>query len=138
MAWVLCSKADVASIHPISESALPDFWSEAVEQMIREYLSSPSLGLEQSTTGAYSGDGTPVLAVRTPPILSVESLSIDGLQVPADSFVVNKTTVQLKVNLVFTPGKTAQQRHLWEDVLEVWISTRFTAIHCGASMYGRR
>ncbi len=44
MAWTLCSKDDVLSIHPTNTNALKDFWSNAVEAMIREYLGMPYLG----------------------------------------------------------------------------------------------
>jgi hypothetical protein len=45
MSWTLCSKADVISIHPTTETALPDLWSDAVEQLIREHMSQPGLSL---------------------------------------------------------------------------------------------
>ena len=78
MSWTLCSKADVISIHPIAETALPDLWSDAVEQLIREHMGQPGLGLAQNTyTKSYSGDGTPVLTLRQLPIISVSGLSID-------------------------------------------------------------
>jgi hypothetical protein len=50
MSWTLCSKADVISIHPISEAQLPDLWSDAVEQLIREHLGQPGLGLAQNSS----------------------------------------------------------------------------------------
>jgi hypothetical protein len=103
MSWILCSKADVISIHPIAESALPDLWSDAVEQLIREHLGKPSLGLAQITvTESYSGDGTPVLTPRQLPIISVTSLSIDGETVT--DYTVNKTAIQLNGERVITPG----------------------------------
>jgi hypothetical protein len=105
MAWVLCSKADVLSIHPTAEANLPDFWSEAVEQMIREHLSTPNLGLTRTYTDElYSGDGTPVLVIRRQPLLSVTSLVVDGAEIPALTCVVNKTTIQLIGDLVFPVG----------------------------------
>ena len=48
MSWTLCSKADVISIHSITEAALPDLWSDAVEQLIREHMGKPGLGLAQN------------------------------------------------------------------------------------------
>ncbi len=105
MSWTLCSKADIISIHPISETALPDLWSDAVEQMIREHLSQPNLGASQfNVDELYSGDGTPVLSIRHLPIISVTSLSIDDVDVPPADYVVNKTTVQLLGDFAFTEG----------------------------------
>ena len=105
MSWTLCSKADVISIHPTSEAALPDLWSDAVEQLIREHLSKPSLGLSQATvTESYSGDGTPALFLRQLPIISVSSLSIDGGDIPSTEYIVNKTGIQLTGERTFTQG----------------------------------
>jgi hypothetical protein len=103
MSWTLCSKADVISIHPISEAQLPDLWSDAVEQLIREHLGQPGLGLAQNLyTESYSGDGTPVLTLRHLPIISVSSLSIDDEQIT--DYTVTKTGIQLNGELEFTPG----------------------------------
>ena len=105
MSWTLCSKADVISIHPINEAQLQDLWSDAIEQMIREHLSKPNLGLEQGTvTETYSGDGTPVLTLRQLPIVSVTSLFVDEEEISASDYVVNKTSVQLTGQRVFAQG----------------------------------
>jgi hypothetical protein len=105
MSWTLCSKADVISIHPITEAALPDLWSDAVEQLIREHLSKPGLGLAQvEVTESYSGDETPVLILRHLPIISVSCLSIDEEDIPAADYIINKTSIQLTGERVFTEG----------------------------------
>jgi hypothetical protein len=103
MSWTLCSKADVISIHPTNEAALPDLWSDAVEQLIREHLSKPGLGLSQDeVTESYSGDGTPVLILHRLPIISVSSVTIDGVVV--SDYTVNKTSIQLTGEQTFTDG----------------------------------
>src|SRR5688572_1404147 len=94
MSWILCSKADVISIHPTNETALPDLWSDAVEQLIREHMSQPGLGLAQTTlTETYSGDGTPAITLRSLPIISVSSVMIDGEA--ASDYTVTNTGIQL-------------------------------------------
>jgi hypothetical protein len=103
MSWTLCSKADVISIHPISEAALPDLWSDAVEQLIREHMGQHSLGLAQITlTESYSGDGTPVLTLRSLPIIAVSSVMIDGEA--TSEFTITKTGIQLIGDGTFAVG----------------------------------
>lgn len=103
MSWTLCSKADVISIHPTTEAALPDLWSDAVEKLIREHLSQPGLGLAQTTlTEIYSGDGTPALTLRSLPIISVSSVLIDGEA--ASDYTVTKTGIQRTGDIAFPVG----------------------------------
>ncbi len=95
MAWTLCKRDDVRSIHPISEAELQDLWGDAVEAMIRRHLGEPYLGLSQSLTELYSGDGSTVLMVKYPPISSVTSLIIDDFEMPTGSYIFTESTVQL-------------------------------------------
>lgn len=97
MAWSLCTKEDVASIFPVSAAALQDFWSDAVEALIREHLGAPYIGLSDVAIidEVYSGDGTRRLMLRSLPIISVESLVISGLTSEAASYVVSSTGIVL-------------------------------------------
>lgn len=106
MAWSLCSKSDVVSIHPTRESDLQDFWSDAVESLIREHLGTPDLGRQTAITNElHSGDGlSSILLVRRPPIVSVTSLTVNGIPVGSDGYVVSLTSIEL-LGTVFPAGQ---------------------------------
>jgi hypothetical protein len=97
MAWTLCTKIDVTDIHPIAESILKDSWSDWAEELIRQRLGEPNLGGNEVIVGEYhDGDGTPILRVRRPMILSVEDVKISGSNVDAGEYVIFPTYIQLK------------------------------------------
>jgi hypothetical protein len=97
MAWELVSKEDVVSIHPYAEGELKDFWSDVVEGLIREHLSAPNLGKSVVITNeTHDGDGTNVLMVRQPPIISVQDIRIQGVSSSASDYVAYDNYVKLK------------------------------------------
>jgi hypothetical protein len=96
-AWELVSKDEVTSIHPIDTSVLEDWWSESVESMIREHLNMPNLGTSEVIVAEYhNGDGTNILLVRKPPILSVQELRIYTVSYIASNYVVFPNYLALK------------------------------------------
>lgn len=104
MAWTLCSKQDVQTISPLQLVELKDEWSEMVEGLIKQHLGQPYLGTSQVITDEYhSGDGSPILRVSKPPIISIESLQVEGATIQASDYVVFNSYVQLKYD-VFTNG----------------------------------
>lgn len=97
MAWKLCSKQDVIDIHPCQDEDLKDNWSEMVESMIRQHLGTPYLGDEEVISEElHSGDGTSMLAVRKPPIVSVSEIKVNDLTLTAAEYVVFESYVQLR------------------------------------------
>ena len=104
MAWKLCSKEDVISIPPFPVADLKDFWSVSVESLIKEHMGTPNLGESVVITNeTYDGDGTNVLIVRQPPIISVEAIRISGVTSTGASYVVYQNYVAL-VNETFPEG----------------------------------
>lgn len=105
MAWTLCSKDDVTNLFPIAEADLKDDWSMMVEAMIRQYMGQPSLGeIDIVVNDYYDGDGTALLRLRKTPIMSIQSLSIDGLTLSSGDYVVYPTHVVLLYH-TFTKGR---------------------------------
>ena len=97
MAWTLCDKQDVTSIHPILESELKDDWSNVVEALIRQHMGEPYLGLSQVITSEYyDGDGTYILRVKNPPIISVQSLYINDVLISSGDYVVFDSYIELR------------------------------------------
>jgi hypothetical protein len=77
MAWQLCTKEDVMSLVTTNQNRLPDFWSDTVEDMIREHISSPFLGQTQVIVAEkHDGDGGAVLIPFSLPVATVQSLLI--------------------------------------------------------------
>jgi len=118
MAWVLCSKADVMSIHPVTETDLRDEWSEMVESLIREHLDQPYLGTSSVIENEYhNGDGTNLLRVSKPPIISVQAVYISDAQITASDYVIFGDHIALKsekfprgnlnVRVYYTSGSSA-------------------------------
>lgn len=103
--WTLCSKEDVSNIHPVAISDLEDEWSVMVEALIRQHMSQPYLGLDAVTiTDEYhNGDGTSMLLVKKPPIVSVTGVYLNDVTLTSTSYVVFDSYVQLKYG-VFTDG----------------------------------
>ncbi len=104
MAWKLCGKEDVISIHPYPADDLKDFWSNSVESLIKEHMGTPNLGESIVVANeTYDGDGTNVLIVRQPPIISVEAIRISGVTLVVNAFVVYQNHVAL-VSEYFSEG----------------------------------
>ncbi len=96
MAWKLCTKEEVVSIHPFPPDELQDFWSNSVESLIKEHMGTPNLGESVVVVNeTYDGDGTNLLIVRQPPIISVEDIRISGVAITGASYVVYKNRVAL-------------------------------------------
>lgn len=104
MAWTLCSPEDVASLHPISVEDIEDTWSDMVEGLIRSHTGQPFLGSSSAISDeVHSGDGSNILRVSAPPIVSVTSLQIDDTVLDEDEYYAYDTTIQLKY-VVFPRG----------------------------------
>ena len=88
MAWTLCSKTDITSIFPVSEAALQDFWSDAVEALIREHLGAPLLGTSTVSIDGelHDGDGTNMVILNNLPIQNIVSVSVDDAPVAATEY----------------------------------------------------
>ncbi len=97
MPWTFCTKADVISIHPTNEAALADLWSDAVEDMIRQYLGTPFLGQNIPVVGElHNGDRSTYLMVNNPPVVSVEQVIINGTQLTPTDYQVTTHGIELK------------------------------------------
>lgn len=96
MAWELCSKENFTSLTQASERSLDDFWSDVVEDMIREYTGMPNLGRQLAVASElHDGDGTHILLVRQPAIISVTSLLVGGVPIPTSEYAVSKYGIKL-------------------------------------------
>ena len=105
MTWVLCSKKEVTAIHPIPEGDLLDFWSDTVEELIRQHMSNPNLGTsEVIVEELHSGDGNTILQVRKPPIISVQALRVSDYTYSASDYAVFTNYVQFKGGITFPSG----------------------------------
>ncbi len=127
MAWKLCSKEDVLSIHPFPPDELQDFWSDSVEELIRTHMGTPNLGESIVLTNeTYDGDGTNVLIVRQPPIISVEDIRISGVALTGAEYVVYQNHVAL-TNQSFPRGLLNVQIDYTSGDTTVSPSVRLTA-----------
>lgn len=99
-AWELCTKEDVGALHPVNVAELEDTWSITVEALIRQHLGTPYLGSTQAITAeAHSGDNTPMLRVRKPPIDSVTAVRINEVVVLPADYTVFTNYIQLESEL---------------------------------------
>lgn len=97
MAWEFCSKQDVMDIHPIDESALKDSWSDFVQGLIVQHKGNPYLGNPTTVSDEYhNGDGTDIVFVNKPPILSVTSLQLNGSSLLSSDYIVSSNHIQLR------------------------------------------
>lgn len=75
MAWTYASKEVVAALQHLSIEELEDEWSDWAEALIAEHYGYGTIGTTATVTDEkHSGDGTPYLYVKYPPIVSVTSL----------------------------------------------------------------
>lgn len=127
MAWKLCSKEDVVSIHPFPVDELQDFWSDSVEELIKVHMGTPNLGESIVLVNkTYNGDGTNVLIVRQPPIISVEDIRISGVALTGAEYVVYPNYVAL-LNQSFPEGLLNVQIDYTSGETIVSASVRLTA-----------
>lgn len=103
-AWTLCSEQDVRDLQTMP-ATIPETWSEMVEGMIREHTGLTMLGLTEDTFTQYiSGDNSNIIRVKKSPIVSVTSLTIDGVSVDSANMYIGSYSIQLLNGLVFTYG----------------------------------
>ena len=127
MAWKLCSKEDVLSIHPFPADELQDFWSDSVEELIKVHMGTPNLGESIVLVNeTYDGDGTNILIVRQPPIISVEEIRISGVATTVAEYVVYQNYVAL-TNQNFPEGLLNVQIDYTSGDITVSSSVRLTA-----------
>lgn len=118
MPWTLCEKTDVVAITPILEASLKDEWSEMVEDLIRQHMRLPNLGLSVVITNEYhNGDGSKILKVKAPPIVSVQAVKIEGSAMASGDYVVFGNFIKLRyssfpvgdlnVTINYTSGSTS-------------------------------
>lgn len=127
MAWVLCTKSDVISLHPIQEQELYDEWSDFVEGLIREHLGLPQLGASLVVADEHhNGDGTNLLFVSQPPILLVASLLVNGIALSASDYVVFDNYIELRAQ-AFPRGVLNVRVSYTSGTEEVSSTVRLTA-----------
>ena len=105
MAWTIATKADVTALTQLASANLKDIWSTTAEAVLLQYLGAENIGTTATVTDEYhSGDGTPVLTVKHPPISSVIEVNNDGYIHPATDYVNNTIGITLLDGLTFTEG----------------------------------
>lgn len=131
MAWELCTKEDVVDIYPTDESQLRDFWSEIVDQMIRDYLDQPTIGTSTVITEElHDGTGTDTLIPNYLPIISVQAIRISDASVSAGEYKIFKDHIQLLLGQIFPSGKANVEIDYTSGIATVSPTVRF----CAASM----
>jgi len=85
--WKYCTKGDVADYSGISEERIKDSWSNIVEGLIEEHTGD-AYGGTTTYTEYYDGNGTDTLVLRYAPIVSVTSLSIEGVDLQSTEYKV--------------------------------------------------
>ncbi len=127
MAWKLCTKEEVVSIHPFPVDELKDFWSDSVEELIKVHMGTPNLGESVVLVNeTYDGDGTNVLIVRQPPVISVEAIRISGIAMTSTEYVVYQNHVAL-TNQSFPEGLLNVQIDYTSGDISVSPSVKLTA-----------
>lgn len=97
MAWELCTKEEVVSIHHAPLDELPDLWSDIVEDMIRTHLGAEYYGTLQAIIAeTHNGDNTNILLVRKPPIISVEELRVSAIALVSTGYVIFPNHIALR------------------------------------------
>jgi len=77
MAWTYISKEKVSNLYNVDTSDLRDEWSDWVEALISDHLGYAYIGTTETITDEeHSGDGTPSLYVKYPPIVSVTEVKV--------------------------------------------------------------
>lgn len=111
MAWEVISRGQVAALSGLNESEIRDEWYDWVIAIVREETPYEYFGVTATITGeTHDGDGTNLLVVRYPPIVSVSSLSISDSAVTStyykiyDHYVLLTQTDENILNPVFPVG----------------------------------
>jgi hypothetical protein len=138
MAWELCSKEEVISIHHAPLDALPDLWSDVVEDLIRTHLGAEYYGTSQPIIAeTHSGDNTNILLVRKPPIISVEELRVSAIALVSTGYVIFPNHVALRAQN-FPEGTLNVQIDYTSGKLTVKPSVKMAAIAMIAAIMNYR
>jgi hypothetical protein len=106
MAWTYVSRDVVAHLTHVSEENLQDEWSNWVEALIQEHMGYETIGTNTTITSEkHDGDGSNVLFVKKPPIISVTELKLGSTSPTALSSTAYKVYGQY-VKLVSNPSYT--------------------------------
>lgn len=128
MAWELCTKEEVISIHHAPLDELPDLWSEIVEDMIRTHMGAEYYGTSQVIIAeTHSGDNTNILLVRSPPIISVEELRVSAIALVSTGYVIFPNHITLRAQN-FPEGTLNIQIDYTSGVLTVKPKVKLAAI----------
>lgn len=105
MAWDFCTKDQVTKVRYADPATIEDSWSDTVEAMIRRHTRSPGIGTSEVVTNElHSGDDTPILIVKKPPIYSVSELRISSSPVTSSDFVYFENYITLTGGKYFPKG----------------------------------
>jgi len=86
--WKYCTKSEVAGFSGLAESTFADAWSQMVEEYIDEYTGESYSGAA-TYTESVDGDGiNDTIILSHTPIISVTSVSIDGVALQSTDYKV--------------------------------------------------
>lgn len=95
MSWEIVTKAEAAKLAGARESDMRDEWYDMAIGAIERMTGVKNLGSTANVTETSNGDGTGLLLVRQPPIVSVTSLTNNGIAVDPDNYVVYTSFVEI-------------------------------------------
>lgn len=101
MAWELISKIEVAKISGARETDLRDMWYDMAVGLVERLTGITNLGVTDNVVEVSNGDGTGMLTVRKPPIVSVSSIYINNALVSPEHYVVHESYVQMVDNVYY-------------------------------------
>jgi hypothetical protein len=96
MAWEIVSRAEVSSVSGMNADELRDDWYNMVVGILHEVTPYELFHTTTTITDeVHDGDGTNLLVVNRPPIVSISSISIDGVAVSSTCYTAYGNFVKL-------------------------------------------
>jgi len=103
MAWEAISAEDVSALSGISEDRLIDLWYDMAIGILSYVCEVNNIGDLTSVTETIDGTGSSSVSVKSPPITSVTSVSVDGSVVESSKYTHDKRNIVLVDSFTTNP-----------------------------------
>ena len=115
MSYNYTTKIKVSALSQIPTTDLNDEWSDWVEALIDEYVGESYTGLTTHTAEKHDGDGSGILFVDHPPIVSVSAMSVDASTLTDSDYKVYNSYVKIISDPLSSVSDALYQRTVFPE-----------------------
>jgi len=115
MAWTYTTKEIVSAWAKIAQADLLDQYSDWAEALIDDWQGTTYLGTTAYTDEKHSGDGSSVVFVDHPPIVSVSAITVSTGQVSSSEYEIFPYYIQLTTDPLTETSNALWRPNVWPE-----------------------